>query len=62
MTSPLISIAIPTYNRVGYLSEALNSAQCQNYPNLEILVQWFINTLTYFFLCREAGCDLPPKN
>jgi len=38
MSYPLITIAIPTYNRVGFLAEALNSVQRQTYPNLEILV------------------------
>ena len=38
MSSPLITIAIPTYNRVSFLGEALDSAQRQTYPNLEILV------------------------
>lgn len=36
---PLVSIAIPTYNRAdGYLREALQSALAQSYGNLEIIV------------------------
>lgn len=35
---PLVTIAIPTYNRVEYLKQALASAQAQTYPNLEIIV------------------------
>ena len=37
--SPLVTIAIPTYNRAdGYLKEAIQSALDQTYENLEILV------------------------
>lgn len=36
---PLVSIAIPTYNRAdSFLKEALESAVNQTYPNIEILV------------------------
>jgi GT2 family glycosyltransferase len=36
---PLVTIAIPTYNRAGsYLPVALHSALAQNYPRLEVLV------------------------
>ncbi len=36
---PLVTIAIPTYNRAdGYLKAALGSAVGQTYPNLEIIV------------------------
>jgi glycosyltransferase involved in cell wall biosynthesis len=39
MNCPLVTIAIPTYNRAdGYLKEALQSALDQTYPNLEIIV------------------------
>jgi glycosyltransferase involved in cell wall biosynthesis len=38
-TFPLVTIAIPTYNRADrYLRLALESAQRQTYPNLEIIV------------------------
>jgi glycosyltransferase involved in cell wall biosynthesis len=37
--SPLVTIAIPTYNRAGsYLKDTLHSALRQSYQNLEILV------------------------
>src|SRR5215813_12822113 len=37
--SPLVTIAIPTYNRGGsYLPQALQSALGQTYPNLDIIV------------------------
>ena len=35
---PQISILIPTYNRAGYLAEAIESALDQDYPNLEVIV------------------------
>jgi len=39
MNYPLVTIAIPTYNRAeGYLKEAIQSALDQTYPNLEIIV------------------------
>ncbi len=38
-SSPLVTIAIPTYNRAGsYLPQALRSALEQTYPNLDIIV------------------------
>lgn len=37
-SSPLVSVVIPTYNRLDMLPEALASVERQNYPNLEILV------------------------
>lgn len=37
--APLVTIAIPTFNRAGtYLPEALESALAQTYPNVEIVV------------------------
>jgi glycosyltransferase involved in cell wall biosynthesis len=39
MGVPLVTIAIPTYNRAnGYLRQTLESALAQTYPNLEIMV------------------------
>jgi glycosyltransferase involved in cell wall biosynthesis len=38
VTSPRVTVAIPTLNRLGYLKEALQSAQAQTYPNIEILI------------------------
>ena len=38
MSSPVISIIIPTYNCAHYLSEAINSILSQNYPHLDIIV------------------------
>jgi len=35
---PLVSVIIPTYNRLDYLKEALQSAVQQTYQNLEIIV------------------------
>lgn len=36
--SPLVSIAIPTFERPAYLEEAVVSALGQTYPNIEVLV------------------------
>jgi len=38
MSSPLISIIIPTYNRLGYLREALDSVARQTFQNFEVIV------------------------
>jgi glycosyltransferase involved in cell wall biosynthesis len=35
---PLVSILIPTYNRLGYLPLAIRSALSQDYQNIEVLV------------------------
>lgn len=35
---PLVSILIPTYNRLKYLKRTLESALNQTYPNLEIII------------------------
>ncbi len=36
---PLVTIAIPTYNRDRYLKEAIDSARNQTYKNVEILIR-----------------------
>jgi len=38
MINPKISIVIPAYNAANYLSEAIDSALAQTYPNVEIIV------------------------
>lgn len=35
---PKVSVCIPTYNRANYLKIALNSAICQTYNNIEIII------------------------
>jgi glycosyltransferase involved in cell wall biosynthesis len=35
---PLVSVLIPTYNRVDYLVEAIESALKQDYPNFEVVI------------------------
>jgi glycosyltransferase involved in cell wall biosynthesis len=38
MPAPLVSIVIPCYNQGRYLAEAIESAQRQSYPQVEVLV------------------------
>jgi glycosyltransferase involved in cell wall biosynthesis len=38
ITSPLVSVILPTYNRVSYLTKALESVLAQTYGHTEILV------------------------
>jgi glycosyltransferase involved in cell wall biosynthesis len=38
MSHPLVSVVIPTYNRSGYVVEALDSVLRQTYPNYEVVV------------------------
>lgn len=38
MFAPFISIVIPAYNASNYLTEAIDSALAQTYPNVEIIV------------------------
>jgi glycosyltransferase involved in cell wall biosynthesis len=37
-SNPLITIGIPTYNRLHYLKEAIAAARAQSYANIEILI------------------------
>ena len=37
-TDDLVSIVIPVYNGSNYLKEAIDSAICQTYKNIEIIV------------------------
>ena len=38
MQGPKVSIVIPAYNASNYLSEAIDSALAQTYPNVEVVV------------------------
>jgi glycosyltransferase involved in cell wall biosynthesis len=39
MKPPKISIVIPSYNKVRFIGETLNSIISQKYPNLEVIIQ-----------------------
>ena len=38
MAAPLVSIMVPTYNHVGFIGAALDSALAQTYPNIEVVI------------------------
>ena len=38
MSEPLVSVIIPSFNRFGYLKNAIKSVQNQTYKNIEIIV------------------------
>jgi glycosyltransferase involved in cell wall biosynthesis len=38
MSYPLVSVIIPTYNRIQYVQLAIDSALAQSYPNCEVVV------------------------
>ena len=38
MNLPLVSICIPTYNSAKYIRTTVNSALCQDYDNIEVIV------------------------
>ncbi|MBQ0721059.1 MAG: glycosyltransferase family 2 protein [Gammaproteobacteria bacterium] len=38
MTSPLVTVVIPSHNHEKYLTEAINSVLAQNYPAIELIV------------------------
>jgi glycosyltransferase involved in cell wall biosynthesis len=48
VSTPLVSIIIPTYNQSGYLLHAVDSALNQDYPHLEVIV------------CDDASSDWDP--
>lgn len=39
MTPPKISIVVPSFNKVNYIRETLDSIFIQKYPNLEVIIQ-----------------------
>ena len=54
-SQPLVTIAIPTFNRVDKLERALQSAQKQTYANLEIIVGDNASTDATPDLCATAS-------
>jgi glycosyltransferase involved in cell wall biosynthesis len=53
----LVTIVIPTYNRISYLKESLNSALLQTYQNLEIIICDNNSTDGTFEFCSSLKDD-----
>lgn len=53
MTTPLVSICVPTYNRATYLRESLESILNQDYHPLEILISDNASTDQTERICRD---------
>lgn len=57
-TLPLVSIILPTYNRLTLLKESLGCAQAQTYPNIEIIILDNASTDgTHEWLKQQAQLD-----
>ncbi|WP_144519514.1 glycosyltransferase family 2 protein [Bacillus thuringiensis] len=56
---PLVSIIIPTYNRVRYFQLALDSALSQNYQNIEIIVIDDSTNFETYDLIQRYLCQYP---
>jgi predicted O-linked N-acetylglucosamine transferase (SPINDLY family)/glycosyltransferase involved in cell wall biosynthesis len=59
LTSPLVSICIPTFNGEAFIKEALLSASVQTYPNLEIIVADDSSTDKTVEIVREFQLENP---
>ena len=58
-TSPLVTVAVPTYNRASYLRESLESIRGQSYPHLEIVVADNASTDGTADLLRDLAAQEP---
>jgi glycosyltransferase involved in cell wall biosynthesis len=56
---PLVTIAIPTYERINYLKVAVSSALAQTYQNIEVLVGDDGNTLSIREWCEQQSQMYP---
>ena len=62
MTSPLVSVLIPVYNRASLISAAIESSLAQTYQNIEIIIVDNCSTDgTYEVVQRYARCDARVK-
>ena len=52
-SNPLVSIGLPTYNRVASLRRALESALAQDYPNVELVISDNASTDETEAVCTE---------
>ena len=55
MSTPLVSVCVPTWNRAASLRESLTSIQGQDYESIEILISDNGSTDETEVLCREAA-------
>lgn len=55
MDSPLISVIIPTYNRLAFLKEAVASVLKQTYKNIELIIADDGSTDETAAYCRNKG-------
>jgi len=53
LTEKLVSICIPTYNRLEKLKRAVSSLNCQNYENFEILISDNCSEDGTEYFCRQ---------
>jgi glycosyltransferase involved in cell wall biosynthesis len=58
-SGPLVTVAVPTFNRAGYLRECIESIRAQTYTNLEILVGDNASTDSTADVIRELAAAEP---
>src|ERR1035437_4588059 len=59
LMTPLVTISIPTYERLNYLKEAVSSALAQTYQNIEVLVGDDGNTPSIREWCEQQVNQFP---
>lgn len=59
MSLPKISVVVPSFNKVDFIEETLNSVVSQNYPNLEVIVQDGNSTDGTLSIIKKFAKDYP---